>query len=343
MNTELSHRPGIAPPLDAAPPRGQRALRALARAAEGYALLGVVVLLILFFTFLPATSDTFPTVANLRVTLGNSAVVAIAALAAIIPLICGQLDLSVGAMLGMASVFAAAAMAAGAPLALGVLAGLGVGAAAGVVNGLLVTRARIDSIIVTLGMSIVLAGVVSWKTDGQSIVEGIPEALISIGGGTWLGVPRTLFVLAAVAVAVAYVLGHTPIGRQMYALGDNETAARLVGLRTRGLILLGFVLAGVLAGVAGVLQVARAGGADPAVGENFTLTALAAAFLSAASIKPGRYNVGGCLVAVLFLAVLNSGLNLAGAAVYVNDFVNGIALIAGVGLAGLAGRLRWAR
>jgi ribose transport system permease protein len=95
-----------------------------------------------------------------------------------------------------------------------------------------------------------------------------------------------------------------------------------------------------ICGVAGVLQVARAGGADPAIADSLAMPALAAAFLSAAAIKPGRYNVGGVLVAVYLLAVLNSGLNLAGAPDYVSSFVNGAALIAGVGLAVRIGRNR---
>jgi ribose transport system permease protein len=86
--------------------------------------------------------------------------------------------------------------------------------------------------------------------------------------------------------------------------------------------------------------VARAGGADPAVGDGFTLPALAAAFLSAAAVKPGRYNVGGALVAIFFLAVLNNGLNLAGAQPYVASYVNGVALVAGVGLAAYLQRRR---
>ena len=95
-----------------------------------------------------------------------------------------------------------------------------------------------------------------------------------------------------------------------------------------------------LAGGAGALQVARAGGADPRVGEQFTLPALAAAFLSAAAIQPGRYNVWGTIVAIFFLAALNAGLNLAGSQDYVTNFVNGAALIIGVGLAAYLGRRR---
>ena len=123
-------------------------------------------------------------------------------------------------------------------------------------------------------------------------------------------------------------------------MGSNDVAARLVGLPTRLTLTASFVIAGVLAGAGGVLQVARSGGADPRVSTNFTLAALAAAFLSAAAIRPGKFNVGGVLVAVAFLAVLNGGLNLAGAQPYVNDYVNGIALIVGVGLAAYLGRRR---
>jgi ribose transport system permease protein len=143
-----------------------------------------------------------------------------------------------------------------------------------------------------------------------------------------------------VTLVTYYVVAHTPVGRYLYAVGSNRAGARLVGLRTRLLLGFAFAAAGALAGMAGVLQVARAGSADPGVGAGFTLPALAAAFLSAASIKPGRYNVGGTIVAIFFLAVLNSGLNLAGAAPYVANYVNGVALIVGVGLAAYLGRLR---
>jgi ribose transport system permease protein len=138
---------------------------------------------------------------------------------------------------------------------------------------------------------------------------------------------------------VYYALNHTPLGRYAYAIGSNRSAARLVGIRSR-LVLGGtFVASGALSGAAGVLEVARAGSADPNIGATLTLPALAAAFLSVAAIRPGRFNVGGTLVAIFFLAVLNSGLNLAGAADYVQNYVNGAALIVGVALsARLGGR-----
>src|SRR5262249_46008914 len=122
-----------------------------------------------------------------------------------------------------------------------------------------------------------------------------------------------------------------------YAVGSNRAAARLVGIRLKLLVGLTFLIAGGLCGAAGVVQVARAGGASPTLAGTLLRPALAAAFLSAAAIRPGRPNVPGVLVAVYFIAGLNSGLNLAGAQPYVANFVNGGALIIGVGLAARLG------
>ena len=139
---------------------------------------------------------------------------------------------------------------------------------------------------------------------------------------------------------VYYLLEHTPFGRYLHALGSNWSAAGLVGLSANRLVLQSFVVSGLLAGTAGVLQLSRVGSASPQVGENYTLPALAAAFLSAAAIRPGRFNAGGVIVAVFFVATINSGLALAGAEAWVSDVVNGTALIVGVALSGLFRRDR---
>jgi ribose transport system permease protein len=316
----------------------RRLMRFGVHSLEAYALLILLVLIAVFFTFWSKTADTFLTSANLRILVANQAVTAIIALGALIPLVCNEFDLSVGATAGVAAVFVADAISNGMPVLAAILLGIAIGALVGGVNAVLVTRMGVNGVITTLGTSTILAGVVSQKTGGLSIVSNIPASVTKFGGGTWIGIPRVAFALALVALGVYYLLGHTPLGRYTYAFGSNRAAARLVGVRTNVVLAVSFVLAGALSGAAGVLSVARAGGADPNVGPGFTLPALAAAFLSAAAIKPGRYNVGGTLVAIFFLAVLNSGLNLAGAAPYVSSYVNGVALIIGVGLAVLLAR-----
>jgi ribose transport system permease protein len=308
--------------------------------AEAYALVGLLVLVAIFFSFYGPTADTFPTTANARAILGNQSVLAIVALAALIPLVGNEFDLSVGAVAGVSSVFTASAMSSGTPVAVAIMVGIGIGLGVGIANALIITRLGVNAVIATLGTSTILVGVNQAKTGGLAVVSNIPTSVTSFGSGNTFGIPRTAYALAVLAVAVYYLLIHTPFGRYAYALGSNPEAAHLVGLRTKRTLGLTFVAAGALAGAAGVLQVARAGGADPRVGESFTLPALAAAFLSAAAIKPGKYNVGGVLVAIFFLAVLNSGLNLAGAANYISNYVNGAALILGVGLAAFLGRRR---
>jgi ribose transport system permease protein len=318
--------------------RGQAARSRLGGLAEPYALVALLVAVVAFFSLWPETSGTYPTLANVQAVVGNQSVLGIAALAALIPLIVGQFDLSVGAVLGLSSVFSASVLASGASIPVAVLVGVGIGVAAGLVNGAIVTLLRVNSIIATLGTATVIAGIVTLKTEGSSIIQGIPLSLTDFGSGNTFEVPRTVLVLLGVALAAYYVLEHTPFGRYLLSVGTNARAAHLVGLKVDRLLLASFVIAGGLAGAAGVLQVARGGGANPGVGESFTLPALAAAFLSAAAIKPGHYNVGGTLVAIFFLAALNSGLNLAGAEAYVSDWVNGVALIAGIALASALGR-----
>lgn len=317
--------------------RGDRRLLSI---LEAWALPMLTVLTAAFFSVYPPTASTFPTSQNLQILLANQSVIAIVALAALVPLVLNQFDLSVGATLGLSSVFAASAISNGSPILIGILIAVALGVLVGFINGFVITRTQVNAVIVTLGTAIVMHGIVTQKTKGLSIAGGIPQALTDFGSGTVLGIPQPALVLAAVAIGLYFALEQTPFGRYLYSVGSNEEASRLVGLNTRRLLMMSFVVAGLLSGIAGILQVSRAGSASAQVGENFTLPALAAAFLSAASIKPGRFNVWGVLVAVAFLAVLNSGLNLAGVETYVNDYVNGVALVTGVALAVYLGRQR---
>jgi ribose transport system permease protein len=325
-----------------APRSGRRRRRPLRAYLEAYALVGCLVAIAVFFSLYSETADTFPTAGNLKTLLGNEAVLGIVALAALVPLVCGQFDLSVGAITGLSSIVVADTMSSGTPVLLTALIGIGIGLTIGTVNGLLVTVAGVNSVIATLGTATIAAGIVAQESGGVAIAGNIPDSVFNFGSGETLGIPNVAYVLLVVAVAVYYLLDHTPIGRYVYALGSNVSAARLVGLRTDRVLAFSFVVAGVLAGMAGVLQVARTGGADPRLGDNFTLAAFAAAFLSAASVRPGRFNVGGAMVGIFFLAVLNSGLSLAGAPDYVALYVNGLALIIGVALAVFLGKRRLA-
>lgn len=324
-------------------PHRRTASQRLIGTLEPWALVLLTVLTAAFFAVYPDTRELFLSRANLQILVSNQVVVAVVALAALVPLVTNEWDLSVGAIAGLSSVSVAMAMSNGWGIPAAVLLGAAIGVGVGLLNAVIITRAGVNGVITTLGMSVIIDGLLNQMTGGLSVVTNIPVSVTDFGSGTLLGIPRTAFALAVVALLVYYLLQHTPTGRYLYALGSNPVGARLVGLRTKLLLGSTFVVAGVLAGLAGVLQVARSGGADPGVGAALTLPALAAAFLSAAAVRPGRYNVGGTLVAIFFLATINSGLSLAGAPPYVSSYVNGSALVIGVALAAFLGRKRAGR
>jgi ribose transport system permease protein len=308
---------------------------------ERFALPLLLALVIVVFATLPATSSTFTSPENIRNVLGDQAVLGVLAIASILPLVVGHFDLSVGAQASITQIAVAAAMSRyGIPMVPAVLIGIAMGAAIGQVNGVLVAKVRVNALITTLGVATVITGLISLYTKGTTIVSGISHDLINLGQGEWLGIPRTTYFLAAVALLVAYVLGATIYGRRLRLVGSNPAAAQLVGLRLDRLVLSTFVFTGALAGVAGALLVARNGNANPASGNEYTLLAVAAAFLGATSIKPGQFNVLGTLVAIFFLAFSVNGLNLAGVDPWINDVFNGTALVVAVGLSAVFARQR---
>ena len=324
-------------PVEESTRRPRRSVRSY---LEAYAFLGLLVISFVFFSVWSKTSGTFLSSANIQILLGSNTVVAITALAALIPLVCNEWDLSIGGSAALSSVFVAEFMTNGMNAVLALVLGIAIGVCVGVINAVLVTRMGVNAVITTLGISIIITGIISLKTGGVTVAGNLPQVVTNFGTENWLGIPRSVYALAAVALVVYYIVDHTPYGRYLYALGSNRSAARLAGIRVKLIVGTTFVIAGGLCGAAGVLQVARSGGANPHLADALLLPALAAAFLSAAAIRPGQYNVGGVLVAVYFLAVLNSGLNLAGAQDYVSNFVNGGALIIGVGLAARLGGRR---
>ncbi|WP_322754209.1 ABC transporter permease [Frankia sp. Cas3] len=328
--------PGAPPAADQAvtvtPPR-PAAGRAFAAAAERYALVGLLVAVALFFCFLPASSATFPTAANLRILTANQTVTLLLALATLVPLVAGHFDFSVGATAATASVLCGGLMQNHhAPLALAVAVALAAGLGIGLVNGVAVALLRMNAFVSTLATATILGGFIQWYTHGRAISNNISPSLIDFGSTTWLGIPQPAYLVACIAVALWYVLGQTPYGRSLYAIGENPRAARLIGISTRGYPLLAFVGAGLIAGVGGVVLTARTAGATADNGTTMLFPALAAVFLGATAIRPGRFNVFGTVFGVALVAVSVSGLTLAGASDWVNPVFNGAALAVAVGL-----------
>ena len=304
------------------------------RVLRQYSLVFLLVASFVLYSTWSKTSSVFLTGDSLRVMVAGQAVIGVLTLGILVTMVAGNFDLSVGNIAGLSYVMTATLYAKhGWGLWPGIAAGIVIGGFVGGLNGLLVTILRVDPFIITLGTASAILGFIDWYTQDQSIVTGIPSAIPNFGKDNFLGVPDIVWVLALVAVAIYYLLEHTPYGRNLHAIGSNRAAARLVGIRVERSIALAFVINGLFAGVAGVLMLARAGAGNPQIPPTLALTALAGAFLGAASFKVGRLNVPGTIVALLFLAVNITGLTLAGVANWINELFTGLSLIFAIALA----------
>lgn len=329
------------PPTTATVSIPVRQTPAAVRLLENYALPALTVLVFAFFAFFPLSSQAFPTMNNISVILGSQAVVGLVAIAALFPLICGYFDFSLGANAVMAQVMTAGFMSVlGLPLWLSVIIALCLSTLVGVLNGFFVTRLGMSPFVTTLGMSMLLAGMMTWFTGGRTFVTGIDPALIRFGSTRLAGIPLAFFITLLIAAVAWYFFTHTPFGRSLYAIGSNASAAKLVGLPVTKNVWWSFVVAGLISGLAGVLQLARVGSAAASDGGTLLFPALAAVFLGATAIRPGFFNVVGTIVGAVFVSVSVSGLALSGASGWASNVFNGVALLAAVGLSTYLGRRR---
>jgi ribose transport system permease protein len=304
----------------------------VAETAERAVLPLLFVAVVVFFAVLPATSATFLTDANIRTVLVNQAVIAVAALGVIPSIASGQYDLSIGANVGASAMAAAGAARAGWPVPAILAAALAVGLLIGVANGSLVAYLRIDSLIATIGTSTIIGALVSWYSDAATIIAPFPTSFTDAVNGDWLGLPRVVWFMALVGIAIYALMDHTPLGRYFQGLGTNRSAARLVGLNVSRLTVGSLAITGLVGGVAGIVIATQNGSVSPQTGPGYTLVALSAVFLGSTAIQPGRFNALGTVVAVYFVAVIVNGLTLAGAAAWVNPLFNGLALLIAVAL-----------
>jgi len=302
----------------------------MARLISVWGLLVLLVALIVVFSLLKP--DTFLTYFNVRSILSNKSVQALVALSVFIPMVSNQFDLSAGFNVGISQVLAIGLQGQGWPWWLAVAAVIGLGALVGLVNGLLITRVRIDSFIATLGTGTILYGLNAWYTGGQQVLASLPPQFLAISGNLWI-VPAPAVYALVVSVSLWIVFEYLPLGRYLYVLGASPRAAELNGISAKRFVTLGFVAAGALASFAGVVLQSQLQVGQSSVGQEYLLPAFTAALLGATSVRPGRVNVWGTVLAVSVLAVAVAGLNQLGAPFFVEPLFNGAMLIMAVGLA----------
>jgi ribose transport system permease protein len=299
----------------------------------------VCVMLILIGIFSLTNSSTFPTVSNFQIIAGSNSITLVLALASLPPLIGGDFDLSVGYTLEIGSVVMAwLTYRFGVNIWLAIFLTLAVGAFIGMVNGLLVTKVGVSSFIATIGVGSVLSGISLQITNGAVIINGLPQSLLNFAQTNSAGIPNVTWVAAGVVIVFWLVFEHTPYGRRLLAIGLSRRSTELLGMRVGAMRASAFVIAGVMSAFAGILQLGRVGSASSGIGPDFLLPAVAAAFLGATTIKIGRFNVLGTVVAVILVAVGVSGLELNGIASWVQPIYDGGVLVIAVGSSALLTR-----
>jgi ribose transport system permease protein len=307
-----------------------------------YGLLTLTALLFLVFSL--TLPDTFPTLDNASSILSNQSIPAMLALGAMIPIVTGKFDLSVGYGLGLAHVLAMQLIVNnGWPWPLACLAVIAGGGLVGVFNGLVVEFARIDSFIATLGTGSLLYALTGWITDGARIVpgpQGLPPGFADLYDSKFLGLPVPAFYVLGLTIVLWLLLERLPLGRFLYVIGSNARAADLVGIPTRRYGIYAFTGSGIVVGCAGVLLAAQQQTGNPSVGMDYLLPAFVGAQLGSTAIKPGRANAVGTVIAVAILAIGLAGIQQLGAAFWATSLFNGGTLLLAVGLAGYSARRR---
>jgi ribose transport system permease protein len=298
-----------------------------------YVWVGIIVV---FSIWVP---DTFPNLTTAKQILNANAITALAALSVTVPLAARVFDLSFALNMTLCGVAVAHFVVDGVPLVPAVLLGMLIGLAVGLINAIVVVGMKIDSFIATLATGSLIAALITFVTNDTPISDvKLAGGFSKIGQTTSQGLILPVLYVAVVAVGIWYLLEHTATGRRLYAVGFNQDAARLAGVKVRRLQFLALVTSGVLAGATGIVLASILGGGSPTAGTPYLLPAFAAVFLGATQLKNGRFNAGGTLIAVLLLGTGTTGLGLANAPQWSGSLFVGVVLIAALMVTGLQRR-----
>ena len=304
---------------------------------------GTVAAALLIFVAFALSSDRFVSAANISNILVQISVLMVISSGLTVAVASGEFDLSVGQAAGLSSVLVAGLMVwSGLPVAAAIVLAVLSGVVIGVVNGLLVTRLRIPSLIATLAMGPIALGLNYAYDGGDSIYASFPPAFYVIATGRVAGVVPVPILIALVVVALFHVLvNRTRLGRAIVATGSNLKAARLSGINVNRCRMTALTLSSLGAAMGGVMLTARLGTGQPGAGEPYLMDSLTAVFLGMTAFKPGRATIAGTLVGVVIIGMLDNGLNLLGAPFYLQNEVRGVVMIAAVSLAVMRGEIRF--
>jgi ribose transport system permease protein len=312
---------------------------AIARLGPAVAL----ALVVAAFALLADAPSRYLSTTNLRIVLSQTVIVALGAIGMTLIIISGGIDLSVGATIALSGVVAALGLGAGWPVATAAAAAVLAGGVVGLANGLLITGLRVVPFIATLGMLGIARGVAKWLAHEQTV--NIPptwlnDLLVTFPRVTWMVLPTGVWITLALALLIATVLRRTVFGRRVFAVGSNELAARACGIATDRLKIMIYGCAGLLFGLAGVMQLSRLRQGDPTVAIGTELDVIAAVVIGGGSLQGGEGSVFGSVVGALIMAFLRNGCQQMGWPNYIQEIIIGAIIVLAVALDRV--RARWA-
>jgi ribose/xylose/arabinose/galactoside ABC-type transport system permease subunit len=291
---------------------------------------GIYIAFAVLFAILSFSSPSFLSVQNILNVLRQTSLNGIIAVGMTFVIITGGIDLSVGAIVAVAAVLATSYAHPGAyPIVVPVLMGLVFGALAGFINGFTIAKGNIAPFIVTLGMMTIVRGTALVYTGGRPII-GLTDQYKWIGGGYWLGIPAPVYFFLLAVLIGHFLLAYTKFGRHVYAIGGNEQAARVSGVKVHRIIIAVYTLAGLFAGFAGVVLSSRVMTGSPVAGLGYELDAIAAVVIGGTSLSGGVGSIPGTIVGALIIGFMSNGLDLLNVSSYYQQIVKGMIIIVAV-------------
>lgn len=329
MTSKITIEKGVTVQTLSVSPRGSKRSSRLLRSVQelsvipGLLVLGIIGAII---------SPVFLRISNITLVLQQSSELALVVVGLALIILTGRLDISLESTVGLAPMVAGMMMVSfhgwgiGLNGPTGILVTLVVGALIGLINGFLVVRLKLDSFIVTLAMLILLRGITTGLSRGQTLA-GLPETYSWIGSASLLGIPVSVWISVTIIVAVGLLLKFHSWGRALYAIGGNESAARAAGIPVNRILISVFVVASVLAALAGVMLAGRLSAVTAGAGTNMIFSALAAAVIGGVALSGGQGRMLGAALGVLLLGALTNVLTLAGVSTFWIDAVYGAVII----------------
>lgn len=292
--------------------------------------LGMLIFIIVLMLMIQIRNPVFLTVSNLSSLLTNTAILAILSVGMMLVLVTRGIDLSIGSIIAFTGMITALTVAANPDLhpLLALLEGSLIGLLVGVVNGLLVAYGNILPIIATLGMMNMVRGLTYVISGGQWVSSyQMPDSFKQIATGSAFGINNLVFITICIYLLAAWFIQHTPTGRRIYAVGSNPSAAEVSGLPKKQLILLAYAIMGALAGLAGVLWVAKFASAQGNTAIGYELQVIAACILGGVSISGGVGKISGLILGAILLGILNNALPLVNISPFWQLGIQGITIL----------------